>query len=562
MQDLDFDDLKFDEDGEYEFENELEESEEGLDSEDSQKNGKSSAQSDEDGEEGEGSGNSNEFDSESNEGDGEESFSIIRDKQSSLTNKDMFQPFCETDNSFRMNENTLLDDKCKEYIYLTLPTPILKNIITPASRVQTLLSEYYTHINKNDLLNTFKRKNERFVSLLAKEFEMKKAASCYAKAKTSNTGDIDVSKLYKYKFDDAIFKKMMRIPKGKSHGLILLLDKSGSMSNNMKGSIEQILVLAMFCRKVNIPFSVYGFGNNTTGYCIDKDTDSINENDGFFKHKEGDIIMNSVFLREYINSKMSNVEFNNSLKNMICLMNGFSKAYRYTTDYPASEALSNTPLTEAIVATEAITQEFRKVNNLDIVNLVIVHDGDADGLYHYNTGLDDDGSSLCGRFSTSYCNVLLRDNKIHFENKLENNTLNTSVLNWYKQKTGANVFGFFITDDSASSMNGAICNNFFMENETKNIYEKYENYHERKEVAGILTKKLKKEKFLLSKKPGFKNFFIVPGGNNLQINDGELEIDETKKITATKLTNAFLKYNKKRQVNRILVSKFIDGIAV
>jgi hypothetical protein len=54
----------------------------------------------------------------------------------------------------------------------------------------------------------------------------------------------------------------------------------------------------------------------------------------------------------------------------------------------------------------------------------------------------------------------------------------------------------------------------------------------------------------------------VPGGSNLQIDDGELEIDETKKITATKLTNAFLKYNKKRQVNRVLVSKFIDGIAV
>jgi cobalamin biosynthesis protein CobT len=562
MQDLDFDDLKFDEDGEYEFENELEESEEGFDSEDSQKKGKSSAQSNEDGEEGEGSGNSNQFDSGSDEEDGEESFSIVRNKESVLVNKDMFQPFCETDDAFRMNENTLLDEKCKEYIYLTLPTPVLKNIITPAARVQTLLSDYYTHINKNDLLNTFKRKNERFVSLLAKEFEMKKAASCYAKAKTSNTGDIDVSKLYKYKFDDAIFKKMMRIPKGKSHGLILLLDKSGSMSNNLKGSIEQILVLSMFCRKVNIPFSVYGFGNNTTGYCIDNGTDNVNDNDGFFKHKNGDIRMNAVFLREYINSRMSNVEFNNALKNMVCLMNGFAGRYRHDTNYPAAEALSNTPLTEAIVATEAITQEFRKVNNLDIVNLVIVHDGDADSLSHYHTGQDDEGSPLVGRFATNYFNVILRDNKIHFEDKLEYDTLNSSVLKWYKQKTGANVFGFFITEENTSSMNGAICKNFYAENETKNFYDRIENYHERKEAVTILIKKLKKEKFLLSKKPGFKSFFIVPGGNNLQIDDGELEIDETKKITATKLTNAFLKYNKKRQVNRVLVSKFIDGIAV
>ena len=58
---------------------------------------------------------------------------------------------------------------------------------------------------------------------------------------------------------------MMRIPKGKSHGLVLLLDRSGSMSRNMAGSIEQILVLTMFCRKVNIPFVVYGFGDATDG---------------------------------------------------------------------------------------------------------------------------------------------------------------------------------------------------------------------------------------------------------------------------------------------------------
>ena len=67
---------------------------------------------------------------------------------------------------------------------------------------------------------------------------------------------------------------------------------------------------------------------------------------------------------------------------------------------------------------------------------------------------------------------------------------------------------------------------------------------------------------MVSKKPGYESFFIIPGGNNLQVDDGELEIDTSKKVTASKLTNAFIKFNKKRQVNRVLVSKFIDGIAV
>jgi hypothetical protein len=104
---------------------------------------------------------------------------------------------------------------------------------------------------------------------LAKEFEMRKAAKAFSKSKLSDTGDIDVGKLAGYKFDDNIFRKVMLTPKGKNHGLVLLIDKSGSMSRNMAGSIEQILVLTMFCRKVNIPFVVYGFGDSSEAHIED-----------------------------------------------------------------------------------------------------------------------------------------------------------------------------------------------------------------------------------------------------------------------------------------------------
>jgi hypothetical protein len=42
-------------------------------------------------------------------------------------------------------------------------------------------------------------------------------------------------------------------------------------------------------------------------------------------------------------------------------------------------------------------------------------------------------------------------------------------------------------------------------------------------------------------------------------NDGELEVDG--KLTSSKLKNAFMKFNKSKQINRVLVSKFIQGIA-
>ena len=163
---------------------------------------------------------------------------INRDKESSPSDFDQFDPSCTTDENFRNNESMLLDEKCKEYLYINIPKPNYNNIITPAKRVQSLMTEYYAERIRDNLLyeddikkyvNEFKSKNERYIGLLAKEFEMRKAAKSFSKSKISDTGDIDINKLSSYKFDDNIFRKVMIVPKGKSHGLVLLLDCSGSM---------------------------------------------------------------------------------------------------------------------------------------------------------------------------------------------------------------------------------------------------------------------------------------------------------------------------------------------
>ena len=290
----------------------------------------------------------------------------------------------------RANEDLLLDEKCKDYVYINIPQPILENIVTPAKRVQELLTKHFQedidgYVGEEKVkkwVNEFKTKNERYVGLLAKEFEMRKAAKAFSKSKLSDTGDIDINKLASYRFDDNIFRKVMMIPKGKNHGLVLLLDRSGSMSQNMSGSIEQILVLAMFCRKVNIPFVVYGFGDNMDGRVIDTGIDRYQYRSSdypCFESNVGDIGMDTVYLREYINNKMSNAEFSRAMRNMILLKKSFETRGRYWTgeiSRPNVEELSNTPMTQAIVAIASIMKQFKKVNNLDLTSLVIVHDGD------------------------------------------------------------------------------------------------------------------------------------------------------------------------------------------
>ena len=73
-------------------------------------------------------------------------------------------------------------------------------------------------------------------------------------------------------------------------------------------------------------------------------------------------------------------------------------------------------------------------------------------------------------------------------------------------------------------------------------------------------KKLKKEKYLESKNTGYDSFYILPAGNDLAIDDESFEVNG--KVTTATLTKAFMKFNKTRQINRVLVSRFITQIAV
>ena len=54
---------------------------------------------------------------------------------------------------------------------------------------------------------------------------------------------------------------MTVLPDGKNHGLLFVLDWSGSMANELMATVKQLLNLTAFCKKVQIPFEVYAFTN-------------------------------------------------------------------------------------------------------------------------------------------------------------------------------------------------------------------------------------------------------------------------------------------------------------
>ena len=148
-----------------------------------------------------------------------------------------------TDDAAQKNQDKLLDDTVKGFRYGKIPTPNLKDdsALTTyqkwlkdmadfrvKNRVYCNVSKYDEWLDKS--YKQFMNENKKTVMYLVKEFEMKKSAQAYKRAQTDKTGIIDPLKLPSYKYSDDIFKKLTVIPDGKNHGMMMLLDWSGSMS--------------------------------------------------------------------------------------------------------------------------------------------------------------------------------------------------------------------------------------------------------------------------------------------------------------------------------------------
>ena len=162
-----------------------------------------------------------------------------------------------TDDAYTQKQEELQDKGAKGYRYGKLPTPNLDDLSCLTSWKTFLkdmesyktksLREYDTakgYLNWLDKsYKGFIKENKKTVMYLVKEFEMKKAATAYKRASTDKTGIIDPLKLPSYQYNEDIFKKLTIIPDGKNHGMMMLLDWSGSMSD----------VLYEYCKTINQP---------------------------------------------------------------------------------------------------------------------------------------------------------------------------------------------------------------------------------------------------------------------------------------------------------------------
>ena len=218
-----------------------------------------------------------------------------------------------------------------------------------------------------DRYNKFKKDIQSEVNYMVKEFECKKSASAYSRAATSRTGVLDCTKLHTYKYNEDLFKKVTTLPEGKNHGLLFVLDWSGSMCDILEDTIKQLISLVMFCDKVGIPFDVYAFTNEWYGRSerrVDEDA------------QEGTFYIGTEFgMMNVLTSKVNRKELHRQLETMYMIASSYTN--RSYDIVPSRVGLSGTPLNEALVVMRDILPKFKSNNNVEKAHVMVLTDGEA-----------------------------------------------------------------------------------------------------------------------------------------------------------------------------------------
>ena len=230
----------------------------------------------------------------------------------------------------------------------------------------------------------FRKQSQKEVNYLVKEFECRKSADAYARAATSRTGVLDTARLHTYKYNEDLFKKVTVLPDGKNHGLIFVLDWSGSMSHCLHSTVKQLLNLTSFCKKVQIPFEVYAFTNEWRIVDRIKNSEKEDYSNGWYygdrNHTgavEGELYVDveEFNMMNLISSRSNARDYERQCLNVWYE----SFQYQYRAMYRPTEglSLSGTPLNEAVISLNYIIPQFKSQNDLQKVNVVILSDGES-----------------------------------------------------------------------------------------------------------------------------------------------------------------------------------------
>ena len=483
----------------------------------------------------------------------------------------------------------------RNYWYGNIPQSTLQNIIDYKMIIDKC-ADYYSDIDENgqkfqaavyQYLNKFEKESQKTINYMLKEFEMKKSADSYVRASIAKTGQLDMTKIHSYKYNEDLFRKVTVMPDGKNHGLVILVDWSGSMNRVIHDAFKQLMQIVWFCKRAGIQFEVYAFADHGMGDWFPEGTNvrkefsySNYEANPFWNYKIGDITVSDHVLLNMFSSRMSKMELKRNahyicgatLQMMGCgydhytgkhLLSEWYEArahefYYARPHYPNGLHLGGTPLNGAIATLSTLVPEYRKKNNIQNLNVVIISDGasNCDGgkiqeteevefdrhtYKKYKTGRIIFGTDRPDyRVVKHYVDPITKKQfKFTGRDSASETEAHISVL---RARTGCNVVGFYLAQ---SSKNGAIRRN--------DMYWLFPNQN-----LDEVRKELKKNRVAVADSFGYDEYYVIPTGN-MALETEELKVSS--EMTKGRMAKAFMNHMRGKTLNRVLLNKFVQQIA-
>lgn len=447
-----------------------------------------------------------------------------------------------TDDAFRRNEKNLYSKDSKlNYVYANIPVYDTKYIMDYKDTISNIKNEMY--VVNPAIFNAYRREASKVVSYLVKEFELRKNAEQLKRATTAKTGDLNMNRLYSFEFTDDIFKKISVVPQGKSHGLVMFLDWSGSMAKHFSNTVKQVLNLAMFCRKVNIPFDVYCFIDGTHP-----------ENEYIDTPKIGNLKIDRFALLNILSNRMNASDFTYMASALMKMSGCIPDEYGHSRCVmPKFMSMGGTPLNEAIIAAFEIVPKFQKQNRLQVVNTVFLTDGEGNHLHNI---YKDCGDGKIWGLVENFSHMIIRDPKTRHEEVYEryftygcsSSMLQTDCLiRLLKARTNSHVIGFFVGD-----LKDVV-------NRVDYFWPKIRESGDRWEQVGKIKTNFRKENSLIVTSTGYDDYYILRS-NGLDTDDDD-ELTFRENSTTRGMATAFSKYASNKLTSRVILNRFIGLIS-
>lgn len=402
---------------------------------------------------------------------------------------------------------------------------------------------------------------------MSMDFDRRKNARESQRAMTAKTGRLDMTKLHQYKYTEDLFLRSVTMPRGQSHGIVMIIDASGSMERVFRSVLDQVLLFAHFAHASKIPFEAYMFTDRRLDHYKPEASEDVDVSMGLHTLT----VANSGKLIGLVNTATDRNAFKKQVRTVLALQSAHSGDYNFS-GVPYA-ALGGTPLYTGMLLAERHVERMKRTLRLDKMVFVVVTDGgDGNGLQFEQQTVQPNGDVTREMTGAGYLGLIVRDavtkrNHVIAESSVysgrtyytpSHNGMTSLLLNTIKDRHNASTIYMYLMEtqrrkersvrglnDAASMMRTAASNQ-------TNRYAVTES-----ELDAIM----EDGQFILPKTEGIADLNIVIPTAAMELKEDNFKTLDTENMSQKRIAKLFAQSMTKRISHRKFVNAIIPVIA-